>query len=283
MSAALMTPRAVSVALGCCCSRPRCWSISQASRPAAVLDMWRPWGEDRHSGRGDDGDHSHRRHRSVGRFDDGVGQRRLRPGLAARLAASNWPPGRIAGPGLAAGAVNASLVALGVPPLVATLATMAFYAGLAMSLSEGQRIAGLPERFTALGQGSWLPGCRISWRYWPWPVRGLARVHHTRFGRYLFAIGENRLAARFAAVPIRRVEWTLYTASGLLAAARGSGLHRPRRRGRARGRGRHRIAGDRLRRGRRHPGHRRGRGHGPHAVRRGHSVAIGYRPAVRLA
>ena len=43
-------------------------------------------------------------------------------------------------------------------------------------------------------------------------------VHHTRYGRYLYAIGENRLAAQFAAVPVRKVEWTLYAASGLVAA-----------------------------------------------------------------
>jgi ribose/xylose/arabinose/galactoside ABC-type transport system permease subunit len=42
-------------------------------------------------------------------------------------------------------------------------------------------------------------------------------VHHTRFGRYLYAIGENRLAAEFAAVPLRKVEWSLYAASGTIA------------------------------------------------------------------
>jgi ribose transport system permease protein len=100
---------------------------------------------------------------------------------------------------------------------VATLATMALYAGLAMSLSEGQRVAGLPESFTAWGQASWLgaPNQLVLLAgvlFGAWLV-----VHHTRFGRYLFAIGDNRLAARFAAVPIRRVEWMLYTASGLVA------------------------------------------------------------------
>ena len=42
-------------------------------------------------------------------------------------------------------------------------------------------------------------------------------VHHTRYGRYLYAIGENRLAAEFAAVPLRQVEWSLYAASGTIA------------------------------------------------------------------
>ncbi len=49
-------------------------------------------------------------------------------------------------------------------------------------------------------------------------LAGWVVVHHARFGRYLFAIGENPLAARFAAVPVRAVQWWLYTCSGALAA-----------------------------------------------------------------
>ncbi len=120
--------------------------------------------------------------------------------------------------GLVAGTANAALVTMGVAPLVATLATMAFYSGLAMALSKGQRIAGLPESFTALGQDSLAGMPTQLWLFAAALAAAWLVVHHTRFGRYLFAIGENRVAARFAAVPIGRVEWALYTASGLMAA-----------------------------------------------------------------
>lgn len=119
--------------------------------------------------------------------------------------------------GALAGALNGVLVALGIAPLLATLATMALYSGLAMALSQGARIAEFPESFRVLGNGSlWglpnqlllLAGCSV--------IVGLL-VHATRFGRSLYALGDNRQAAEFAAVPVRRVDGSLYALSGLLA------------------------------------------------------------------
>jgi ribose/xylose/arabinose/galactoside ABC-type transport system permease subunit len=122
------------------------------------------------------------------------------------------------GAGSAAGAVNGALVVLGIAPLVATLSTMALYAGLAMAIAQGQRVAGLPADFAAIGQASWLvvPNQLVMFAL-VW-IGGWVVVHHTRFGRYLFALGENPLAAYFAAVPVRAVKWWLYTASGVVAA-----------------------------------------------------------------
>jgi ribose/xylose/arabinose/galactoside ABC-type transport system permease subunit len=120
--------------------------------------------------------------------------------------------------GLAAGAINGTLVVVGIAPLVATLATMAFFAGTAMAIARGERVPGLPETFTVWGQGSLLglPNQLVLFvvvLLVAWIV-----VHHTRYGRYLFAMGDNRTAAQFAAVPLRSVEWSLYVASGLVAA-----------------------------------------------------------------
>lgn len=133
----------------------------------------------------------------------------------------NWPIEAAAAAavfvGLAAGALNATLIVCGIPPLVATLATKAFFAGLALAISGGQRVSGLPERFTSFAGGEvfgvptqfLLMGIVF--------VVGYVIVHHSRFGRYLFAIGDNRLAATYSAVPVKRVEWSLYVASGLVA------------------------------------------------------------------
>ena len=116
-----------------------------------------------------------------------------------------------------AGTINGALVVLGLPSLVVTLATMAFYAGLALAISGGERISGLPTDFCELGRDRivglptqvWLLGAAL--------LAGWIVVHHTRFGRYLYALGDNRTAATFAAVPVRRLELTLYIASGLVA------------------------------------------------------------------
>lgn len=190
---------------------------TRAARPSAVLDMWRPWGE-------------------VGALaavmtaimltggiDLSVGSiMALACVILGRAWQAGWPLGwatiAALAVGLAAGAINGTLVIVGIAPLVATLATMAFFAGTAMAIARGERVPGLPEAFTAWGQGSWLglPNQLVLFvgvLLVAWTV-----VHHTRYGRYLFAMGDNRTAAKFAAVPIRSVEWSLYVASGLTAA-----------------------------------------------------------------
>lgn len=190
---------------------------SQVTRPAAVLDMWRPWGEI--------GALAAVMTAIVltGGIDLSVGSIIALSSVSFGLLwqrgwSPEWAAAATLAVGAAAGAGNAALVAFSVAPLVATLATMALYAGMAMALSQGQRVAGLPESFTVLGQGSWLgvpnqlPLFLAVWLA-AWVV-----VHYTRFGRYLYAIGENRQAAEFAAVPLQRVQSALYIASGLTAA-----------------------------------------------------------------
>ena len=46
-------------------------------------------------------------------------------------------------------------------------------------------------------------------------------LHGTRFGRYVYAIGANREAARFSGVPVDRVRVTLFAISGLMAGVAG--------------------------------------------------------------
>jgi rhamnose transport system permease protein len=190
---------------------------SQTTRPAAVLDMWRSWGE-------------------IGALAAVMtaivltGGIDLSVGSIIALCSVSlgqlwqhgcplpWAAVLTLGVGFAAGAINGALVIVGIAPLVATLATMAFYAGLAMAVSRGQRLAGLPESFTAWGQGSWMGAPNQLFLFLGVWLAAWIVVHHTRFGRYLYAIGENRLAAEFAAVPTRQVEWMLYAASGTVAA-----------------------------------------------------------------
>lgn len=118
---------------------------------------------------------------------------------------------------LVAGLGNGVLVVWGIPPLVASLATMAFYAGAAMAISGGRRFSDLPLHFCEVGQATWLG---LPSQFWFLAVSALIAwlvVHHTRLGRYLFALGDNPVAALFAALPQRRVELAIYAASGLTA------------------------------------------------------------------
>ena len=116
--------------------------------------------------------------------------------------------------GLLAGAGNGCLVMFGLSPLVATLATMAFYRGLAVTLAGGQKITKFDvEPMMSVDFFGW-PG-----EYWLLVavfLITLVLIHCTRFGRWCFAIGDNPIAAQYAAIPVKRTQFWLYVASGLV-------------------------------------------------------------------
>jgi rhamnose transport system permease protein len=126
--------------------------------------------------------------------------------------------------GLLAGALNGFLIArVKLPALVVTLGTFAFYRGMAYVMLGDQAARGYPESFTYLGQGT-IGAIRF-------PVSAVIFIvlaiifglvlHKTIFGRYLYAIGNNEEAARYAGVPVERVKMTIFMLSGLMAALAG--------------------------------------------------------------
>jgi rhamnose transport system permease protein len=118
--------------------------------------------------------------------------------------------------GTIAGALNGLAINWGLSPLVTTLASMALYSGFSMALLEQNRITGFPPAFLALGSGS-LAGIPSQVVLLLVASTLLAvLVHATRFGRYLFSLGDQRRSAEFAGVPVRRVEWALYALNGFL-------------------------------------------------------------------
>jgi ribose transport system permease protein len=90
--------------------------------------------------------------------------------------------------------------------------------GIAEILSSGESVYQVPDSFIWLGRGADLLGIPNA------VVLTLilyAAAHavmtRTVLGRYLYAVGGNREAARLSGVPIRRVVLFAYTSSGLLA------------------------------------------------------------------
>ncbi len=131
-----------------------------------------------------------------------------------------------AGPlvGLLAGLGNGLLVRLGVPSLVATLATRELFRGLALTLSGDDPVSRFPPELgefwaaTVLGLPVPLLGVLAL------AVITYVAVHHTWVGRVLFALGDNERAARFAGLPVQRVKVGLYAWSGLVAGLCGASL-----------------------------------------------------------
>jgi len=104
------------------------------------------------------------------------------------------------------------------PDLVVTLATMAIYRGIAEGLTAGQPVTKFPESFQRLGQGLLLGIPIPIWVLLPAVVLSGLALERSSFGRYLFAIGNNETAARFAGVKVDRIRTLAYTLSGFLSA-----------------------------------------------------------------
>ncbi len=123
---------------------------------------------------------------------------------------------------LACGVVGAfsgvMVTGFGVPPFIATLGMMLVGNGLAFILARGQSIGSLPDSFVWLGRGADLFGLPnavllMALLY----AAGHVLMSRMKIGRYIYAVGGNREAARLSGVPVMRVLLLAYTISGLLA------------------------------------------------------------------
>jgi rhamnose transport system permease protein len=107
------------------------------------------------------------------------------------------------------------------PPMIATLATLALYRGLAEGISESRSVRGYPEWFYVLGQGDvWGIPTQL-WLFLALAIVAIFILGVTPFGRGIYAIGSNAVAARFSGIPVNRSLLAIYTASGFLASVAG--------------------------------------------------------------
>lgn len=131
-------------------------------------------------------------------------------------------PGLVAigiGTGLACGAFNGILVAgLKLPSIVVTIGTMSLFRGISYIVLGDQAYGKYPADFAFFGQGYvfWV----FSFEFVLFLVMaGLFAVllHATNFGRQVYVIGNNPLAARFSGIPAERVKFILFLLTGLMS------------------------------------------------------------------
>lgn len=121
--------------------------------------------------------------------------------------------------GTAGGLVNGLLITFArIPPLIVTLATWAAYRGVGLAITRGQPFSELPESLLNLG-GYEVFGPVPGQLFVLVAVAAVSAVllHRTTLGRYVYAVGDNETAARFAAVAVRRVKIAVYAFSGFCA------------------------------------------------------------------
>ena len=122
--------------------------------------------------------------------------------------------------GLAVGAVNGIVFVKGRLPhaFIITLATLSIARGLALWLSDGQPIQGMPEPIQVLGGDillGWLPVSTLLVA----AVAAVAVLLTTRmvWGRWIYSVGGNPEAARRMGIPVGGVLISVYVLSGLMA------------------------------------------------------------------
>lgn len=122
------------------------------------------------------------------------------------------------------GAVNGVLVAyLGFPALIATLATYYAYGSLALLSNDNAPISTKPiQDLHSLTRPLDLPvmpdlPAQVLTFLLPCVVVVWLVVNRTTYGRKLYAIGTNDIAARFANIDVRQTRFRAYVSSGLLS------------------------------------------------------------------
>lgn len=121
--------------------------------------------------------------------------------------------------GLACGAFNGLLVAgLKLPSIVVTIGTMSLFRGISYLVLGDQAFGKYPAEFAFFGQGYvfWV----ISFEFVLFLIVACLfaiLLHRTNFGRHVYVIGMNPLAARFSGIPVERVKFILFLLTGLMS------------------------------------------------------------------
>ncbi|NLT98819.1 MAG: ABC transporter permease, partial [Christensenellaceae bacterium] len=125
--------------------------------------------------------------------------------------------------GSLAGLLNGLIISkFNTPPLIVTLGSNYVFMGIAVVITEGQSIVGLPKAFNTIGQGMLFGAIPVQF-----VVLVLVAVviwflvTRTAYGTKLYMTGSNMVAAEFSGINMTRLLCTTYTISGVLSALSG--------------------------------------------------------------
>jgi len=121
------------------------------------------------------------------------------------------------------GSINGLIITrLRLLPLIVTLGTYYAYNGLALALTGGAPITGLPSSFGMLGQSAVL-AIPLHTLVFVLPIFVVMMfiLTQTPLGRWIYAIGSNERASRLVGLPVNAIRLGVYILSGMLAALAG--------------------------------------------------------------
>jgi ribose transport system permease protein len=108
-----------------------------------------------------------------------------------------------------------------ITPFIVTLALMTIWRGAAYLYTDGRPVWGLPDQFSFLGSGRLagvpVPTILMVLIY----AAAYVALNKTTFGRYVYAVGGNKEAARLAGINTNRILLSVYMLCGGLASLSG--------------------------------------------------------------
>lgn len=141
-------------------------------------------------------------------------------GAAAGVGAGPWTLVVIGlAVGLVAGAFNGFIVTrFHIPSIVVTIGTMSLFRGIAFVVLGDQVYRSYPEGFDYFGQGYvwWVFSFEFVLFLIVAVIFGVV-LHRTVFGRQIYAIGNNPVAAQFSGVRVDRVRFILFLLTGVMS------------------------------------------------------------------
>jgi ribose transport system permease protein len=110
------------------------------------------------------------------------------------------------------------IVRMGLPPFIITLATLTSLRGIGLLITNGSTINIVNEGFTDFARADFLGVPSLFWMVILVAIPAYFFLHLSRWGRYLFAVGSNREAARLSGVNVNRMIYLAYILSATCAA-----------------------------------------------------------------
>ena len=121
--------------------------------------------------------------------------------------------------GVAIGAFHGfGIVRMGLPPFIITLATLTSLRGIGLLITNGSTISISHDGFTDFSRADFLGVPSLFWMVILVAIPAFVFLHLSRWGRYLFAVGSNKEAARLSGVNVDRTIYLAYILSATCAA-----------------------------------------------------------------
>ncbi|WHH60342.1 ABC transporter permease [Petroclostridium sp. X23] len=124
--------------------------------------------------------------------------------------------------GAICGAFNGLLISyLRIPAMLATLGSYQLFMGIAIVISRGSTVSGLPKAYTRLGT-TLVAGIPLAFIIFLCTVIAIAFImSKTKFGSRVYLVGTNEKTALFAGIKTKKIIVQTYMLSGLISAIAG--------------------------------------------------------------